>query len=276
MRLQFQDHVRHLLDDDGRHALGGFVEQHQVRVAHQRSGHGEHLLLATAHAAARAVGHLAEVGEELEQLLGRPQRRGAAVGPLAAGLAAHLEVLHHREVGEHAPVLGHEAQAQARRMVRLGLRDVVAQEADRAAPLGQHAHQRLERGGLAGAVAAHERHHLAAPHLQVDVVEDLRGAVPGAQGLGFEEDVVHAIALESGLPYAKAAKVTRRSRKEQPKFLLLDFFAPFARPSRPSRSVPVFMQPPQGSSSSRRSCRCRSRPPAPSGGRGSPAACPAR
>src|SRR6218665_1841736 len=195
LRLELEDHVGHLLDDDGGHALGGFVEQHEVRVAHQHARHGEHLLLAAAHAGTGAVGHLAGVGEQLEQALGRPQRRGRAVGPLARRLLADLEVLHHREVGEHAPVFGHEAQAQARRVVRLPLGNVVAQEAHGAAAPAQHADERLARGGFCGAVAAHERDDFAAPHFEVDVVEDLRGAVPGAQGLGFQKRFVRAHAV---------------------------------------------------------------------------------
>ena len=50
---------RHLLDDDGRQALAGLVQQHQARVAHQGAGDGQHLLLAAAHAPARPVPHAA-------------------------------------------------------------------------------------------------------------------------------------------------------------------------------------------------------------------------
>src|SRR6188768_4089929 len=60
-RLQRRDHARHLLDDDRRHPFRRLVEQHQVGVAHQGAGHGQHLLLAAAHPPAGPVGHRAEV-----------------------------------------------------------------------------------------------------------------------------------------------------------------------------------------------------------------------
>ena len=58
LRLQLEDGVRHLLDDDRRDAFGRLVEQHQQRIAHQRARDRQHLLLAAAHVAAGPVGHL--------------------------------------------------------------------------------------------------------------------------------------------------------------------------------------------------------------------------
>ena len=55
--LRRDDHARHLLDDQRRDAFRRLVEQHEVRIAHQRARDGQHLLLAAAHAAARPVGH---------------------------------------------------------------------------------------------------------------------------------------------------------------------------------------------------------------------------
>ena len=47
--------------------------------------------------------------------------------------------------------------------------------------LADQAHDRLHGRRLAGAVAAHQRHHLAAADLEGKVVKNARGAVPGAQ-----------------------------------------------------------------------------------------------
>ena len=57
--------------------------------------------------------------KELEQALRRPGWRGGAVGPPARRLFADFEVFHHGQVGEHTAVLGHKAQAQASRTIRL-------------------------------------------------------------------------------------------------------------------------------------------------------------
>src|SRR6266536_357988 len=46
--LELDDRVRHLLHDNRRHPLGGLVEQHEQRIAHERAGNREHLLLAAA------------------------------------------------------------------------------------------------------------------------------------------------------------------------------------------------------------------------------------
>ena len=56
-------------------------------------------------------------------------------------------------------------------------------EADRARALLENAHDRLERGGLAGAVAAEQRHDLALAHGQVDAVQHMRLAVEPVHGL---------------------------------------------------------------------------------------------
>ena len=42
--FQGQNGVGHALDDDGRQALNGFVQQDQAWVAHQAAPDGEHLL----------------------------------------------------------------------------------------------------------------------------------------------------------------------------------------------------------------------------------------
>ena len=87
----------------------------------------------------------------------------------------------------HAARGSSRARASERGVVRVAFGEVPAHELDAALALGQHAHQRLERGGLARAIAAHQRHHLAAAHLQVHVVQDLRRAVPGLQPAGAQQ-----------------------------------------------------------------------------------------
>ncbi len=159
----------------GRDALGGLVQQHQERIAHQRARHGEHLLLAAAHPPAQPVAHLAQVGKDAEQLLRRP---GGA--PLARRLAAHFEILQHRELAEDAPVLGHIAQPQPRDLERLQ----PAQRSARGTSLSPSMRSTspmmaLNVVDLPGAVAAHQRDDLAAPP-RAHVEQDLRPPVPQA------------------------------------------------------------------------------------------------
>ena len=56
-------------------------------------------------------------------------------------------------------------------------------EADAALAPRHQAHDALHRGGLAGAVAAQQRHHLAFLHVEPDPVQHVALAVPGVQAL---------------------------------------------------------------------------------------------
>ena len=101
------DRLGHLLDDDRRQPFRRLVEQHAARIAHQGAGDGQHLLLAARHAPARPLAHAAEIGKQREQPVLGPGRRA-----VARRLAADLEILHHRQLGEDAPLLRHIAQAE--------------------------------------------------------------------------------------------------------------------------------------------------------------------
>jgi hypothetical protein len=131
--------------------------------------HREHLLLAAAHVAAGPARHVAEVREEPEQLLRGPLRRA-----LARRLTPGIEVFHHGEIAEHAPVLGHEAHAEARDPVRRQRRDIGAAKPHVAVTARQQAHHRFHRRRLAGAVAPHQRDDFAAAHVEVHVEENRR------------------------------------------------------------------------------------------------------
>ena len=67
-----------------------------------------------------------------------------------------------------------------------------------------HAHEGLERGRFAGAVAAHEGHHLTTPHLQRYVKQNLRRAVPGVEALHLQQRR-SGVFCHAGLPTSKPA-----------------------------------------------------------------------
>src|SRR5262249_61669615 len=90
------------LNDDGREPLGRLVQEQDARAAHQRAGHGQHLLLAPRETARAAAGHLRELREVLVD---------ARWTPFAA-LRSHQEIFLHRQVAEDAPVLRHPADAE--------------------------------------------------------------------------------------------------------------------------------------------------------------------
>src|SRR5258708_31424522 len=135
---------------------------------------------------AATVGHVAEIGKDREQLFRGPRRRRTAVGMMPHRLAADVEILEHGEIGEDASVLRHETQAPARDLERLEFRDILAEKMHGSGALRDQRHQRLERRRLAGAVAAPERHYLAALAVKGWLEQDLRGPIPRLEALDLE------------------------------------------------------------------------------------------
>ena len=130
------------------------------------------------HAPARPLAHArARLGNSANSL--SSVQAGA---PARGGLAADLEVLRHRELGEDAPVLRHVAEARAGRCGRAaGASMLAAGEAHLARGRRHQAHDRLHRRRLAGAVAAEQRHHLAGRRLERHAEQDVGAAVVGVQ-----------------------------------------------------------------------------------------------
>src|SRR5439155_19099998 len=122
---------------------------------------------------------LLEVGEEVEDRLEREPSGGDGGG--------EQQVLLDVEAREDPALLGTEGDAEPRDRVRGAVDQLPVAEPHRARPSTNDAHDRLERGRLAGAVAPEQRHHLARPHLEVDAVEDMRFVVPGVEVPDGEE-----------------------------------------------------------------------------------------
>ncbi len=171
--LQLGDGAADLLDDDRGEALGRLVEQQQMRPRAQDAGDRQHLLLAAGELGALASQPLLHVREEREDALQRQ--------PALAHLGRQHQVLLHREGGIDPPLLGHEAEPEPGDGARGQPDRLGALHHHRALALADHAHDRLQSRGLAGAVAAQQRHHLARRHVEVDAVKDMGFPVPGLE-----------------------------------------------------------------------------------------------
>src|SRR5437016_5505679 len=101
------DRALDVLDDGGLDALGGLVEDEELRLHRERAPDGELLLLAARKVAAAPAQHLAEDRKELEHA-----RR--YLGAARAGREAHAQVLLDGEAREDLAALGHVAYAGAR------------------------------------------------------------------------------------------------------------------------------------------------------------------
>ena len=100
-------------------------------------------------------------------------------------------------IWEDLPVLGHIGQALARHHIGRPAGHLVAAEADMA-PFGRgHAGDRLHRRALAGAVAAQQRHCLAALQLQANTEQDLASAVENVDAFDRQHRLRHGFRFAS-------------------------------------------------------------------------------
>src|SRR5712691_6499922 len=179
LRLERPDGLADLLDDDRRQALGRLVEQQQPRAGAQDAGDRQHLLLAAGELGALAAQALLEIGEQPEDRLdGEPAR---------LDLRRQQQVLLDVEAGENPALLRAEGDAAAGDLVRGAVDELPILETHRAPTLADDAHDGFQRRGLAGAVAAEQRHHFARKYLERRPVQDVGFAVPRLQGVDREQ-----------------------------------------------------------------------------------------
>jgi hypothetical protein len=103
------------------------------------------------------------------------------------GQSGQDDVVLHIEAAEDAPILVDQLHARLRDDVALLAGDFGAVEQDRAGAWRHHAHQALQRRALAGAVAAQQRHHLVALHIERNIEQDVRVPVIAVQAFDFEQ-----------------------------------------------------------------------------------------
>ena len=173
--IDLLDDAEDLLDDDGRKAQGGLVEQEEPGPGHEGAAHGQHLLLAAGQGAALLGDALLQDGKELEDVV---HVAGDAV-PVAAKEGAEIQVLAHRELGEDEAPLGHLRDAELDDVVRRQLVDGGAVPDNFARARMEYAADGHERRGLACAVGADEGDYLPVVDADGDVLQGLDLAVVG-------------------------------------------------------------------------------------------------
>src|SRR5439155_7748735 len=102
---------------------------------------------------------------------------------------AHLEVLGHAHAWEQTAAFGRLRDASLDDLMCGGRRDVAPEEADRALPRPVEPVDRAERGRLAGAVRAEQRHDLAFMHLERDPLQRVDRAVVGMDVVDLENGI---------------------------------------------------------------------------------------
>ena len=173
-----------LLADQRREPLGGLVQDQQARVGHERPPDGEHLLLAARQVGAQVALALLQARKHLVDAPERPRLAHALA--IAAG---GDQVLAHGQIGKDVPAFWHQPDARARHEVRGPAGDVVPAQAHRAAARRHHAHDRLDGGGLAHAVAPDERDDLALADIEAHPEQGLARPVERLDVLDLQEGV---------------------------------------------------------------------------------------
>src|SRR3989454_1482074 len=143
-----------MVDDERGQALGRLVEEQELRVPHEGTRDGEHLLLAAGEKTALPVAEPAERREQLEYALG-----GEAARPRPS--RGDVQVLPDREVAEDSTILRHEPDAKRGHAKGGRARDVAPLPHDATARRWREPHDRPHGRGLADAVPAEQADALA-------------------------------------------------------------------------------------------------------------------
>ena len=154
---------------------GGLVQEHQLRIVHQGQGQGQPLLLAAGQGGVIGVGLVLEL-DQLQQF------GGAAVPGVVA--AVESERLPGGDLVEQAGAL--QLHPDPRADLPAVVAPVQPQQPDLARVRLREPLQDLQGGGLAGAVGAQQAEHLAAPHLQVQVLHRHHLGIGLAQAAHFQ------------------------------------------------------------------------------------------
>ena len=131
-----------------------------------RASERHELLLAAAQRQRFALTHCRDFRHEAVGVIEPARRVGRVRGP-----ARQQNVLLDRELRHQATVLGHIADAERRAAIGRQRDQILAGEGDAPGIRADKAHDRAQRGRLAGAVAADEADHLAGLERQTDATQ---------------------------------------------------------------------------------------------------------
>ena len=143
------------------------VDQHELRLEQQAARDLEQLLLAARQRGGLRAGLASKHGEALHQRFDAP---GDVRVPSRRG-RAKLQIVQHAQLREHVASLRHIGNPELEQPPRVEVGDLAAVEHDAAALHPEQAEQRLENGGLAGAVRPDHRRDGAARDFEARAVE---------------------------------------------------------------------------------------------------------
>src|SRR6266851_6766073 len=184
--LELADLGDHAADQVGRETDRGLVDQKDARCRHQRAPKRQHLLLPAAHRAGELPAALRERREGLEAVC----EIARDVAPRRRAIGAKQQVLLDGELGEEAPALRHQRDAEIDDFLRRPAdkidAPVVALEKDLAGARPHDSHDAVDQRRLAVAVGAEQGDRLAGGDGERNAVQDADRAVAGSKAADDE------------------------------------------------------------------------------------------
>ena len=170
--MDVADNVEDLLHQQRRKTHGRLVQHQHGSVAHERTPHGQHLLLAAGHGARQLLAALLQAGEQGEHLF-----LVGGDGGSGLGVGAHIKVLVHRHVQEHMASLRHLCKAAFHDLVGAHAFDAFALVQHIAGAGLQKAGNGFQGGGFARAVGTDQGDDLARVDGERDILYGVDVAV---------------------------------------------------------------------------------------------------
>ncbi len=185
-RFQHRQAVPDLLANQRREAFGGFIQNQEFRIGHQRAADRQHLLLAARQCHAHIVAALGETWKQRMDLFDGP---GIGIAcPIARG--CH-QIFVDRQIRKNLPPFRHQADTELCDFIRWLATHLLPTETDSAGAGARHAHDGADGRGLAHAVAAHQGDHLADADGKRQAKQHLAQAIAGLDPINFEQDIGH-------------------------------------------------------------------------------------
>ena len=179
--MDVPDDVEDLLHQQRRQAHRRFIQHQHGGVAHQRTAHGQHLLLTAGHGARQLFAALLQAGEQFKDLF-----LVGADGGGRLGVAAHFQIFLHGHVQEDVASLRHMGQTGLHDLVGTDALDALALVQDIARLRVEQAGNGLQGGGLTGTVGTDQGHDLPFVDLKRNVLDGVDVAVIDVDVINFQ------------------------------------------------------------------------------------------
>ena len=154
-------------------------------MAHEGTGHDQHLLLAAGEGAGNLLAAFLQPGEIVKYHFQVLRRHGLV------DIGAHFQILLDSHLQENPASLGNMGQAVAEELIGIGMGDILAAEFDGAAAGVHQAGNGLQNRTLAGAVGTDQCHDFTLVDMEGDTLDGVDRAVVDMDIINFQHGFSH-------------------------------------------------------------------------------------